>query len=169
MQVPGCAPGEPVAVSCHYGAVVRGPGLDKIDEADLQSRGECTRSCRVCGCSLSCSSSKIGLSNWVFGVYMFPVIYHPQSLLMSTLLRAFTIFWVFPVSFFVGLVNIQNLSTLWPGLVGIYCSRETRRDSCVSFAVSLPVKSPMGGRTAAVVRSDCLGGAALPVDSLATP
>lgn len=33
------------------------------------------------------------------------------------LCRAFTIFWVFPVSFFVGLVNIQNLSTLWPGLV----------------------------------------------------
>ena len=31
--------------------------------------------------------------------------------------RAFTIFWVFPVSSFVALVNIQNLSTLWPGLV----------------------------------------------------
>ncbi|OBZ71410.1 hypothetical protein A0H81_08778 [Grifola frondosa] len=28
----------------------------------------------------------------------------------------FTIFWVFPVSFFVGLVSIDNISTFWPGL-----------------------------------------------------
>ena len=38
-----------------------------------------------------------------------------RALTLST--RGFTIFWVFPLSFFVGLVNIQNLSTLWPGLV----------------------------------------------------
>ncbi|THH20111.1 hypothetical protein EW146_g1190 [Bondarzewia mesenterica] len=29
---------------------------------------------------------------------------------------AFTLSWVFPVSFFVGLVSIQNISTFWPGL-----------------------------------------------------
>ncbi|KAL0069815.1 hypothetical protein AAF712_003085 [Marasmius tenuissimus] len=29
---------------------------------------------------------------------------------------AFTIFWIFPVSLFVGLVSIQNISAFWPGL-----------------------------------------------------
>lgn len=31
--------------------------------------------------------------------------------------RAFTILWLFPVSIFVGLVSIQNISAFWPGLV----------------------------------------------------
>lgn len=33
--------------------------------------------------------------------------------------RSFTVFWVFPVSLFVTLVSIQNISTFWPGLVSL--------------------------------------------------
>lgn len=33
--------------------------------------------------------------------------------------RSFTVFWVFPVSLFVTLVSIQNISSFWPGLVSL--------------------------------------------------
>ncbi|KAI0755185.1 hypothetical protein C8Q80DRAFT_1093766 [Daedaleopsis nitida] len=46
---------------------------------------------------------------------------------------AFTIFWVFPVSFFVGLVNIQNLSTLWPGLLGYLQKHQWEEEILQSF------------------------------------
>ena len=39
------------------------------------------------------------------------------SALTTISLRAFTIFWVFPISLFVGLVSIQNISAFWPSLV----------------------------------------------------
>ena len=38
-------------------------------------------------------------------------------LALRGLSRAFTILWLFPVSLFVGLVSIQNISAFWPGLV----------------------------------------------------
>lgn len=37
--------------------------------------------------------------------------------LPTIFLRASTIFWVFPISLFVGLVSIQNISAFWPSLV----------------------------------------------------
>jgi len=36
-----------------------------------------------------------------------------------TIIRGFTLFWLFPVSLLVGLVSIQNVSLFWPTLVGI--------------------------------------------------
>lgn len=40
--------------------------------------------------------------------------------------RVFTIFWVFPVSSFVALVSIGNISSLWPALVCIPLSAPRR-------------------------------------------
>ena len=39
------------------------------------------------------------------------------SALTTIFFRASTIFWVFPISLFVGLVSIQNISAFWPSLV----------------------------------------------------
>ncbi|PIL22331.1 hypothetical protein GSI_15019 [Ganoderma sinense ZZ0214-1] len=52
---------------------------------------------------------------------------------------AFTIFWVFPVSFFVGLVNIQNLSTLWPGLLDFLQTHQWEEELLQSFVPTVLV------------------------------
>ncbi|KAI1793237.1 hypothetical protein LXA43DRAFT_231356 [Ganoderma leucocontextum] len=52
---------------------------------------------------------------------------------------AFTIFWVFPVSFFVGLVNIQNLSTLWPGLLDFLSTHQWEEELLQSFVPTVLV------------------------------
>ncbi|KAH9912692.1 uncharacterized protein BXZ73DRAFT_107327 [Epithele typhae] len=52
---------------------------------------------------------------------------------------AFTISWVFPVSFFVGLVNIQNLSTLWPGLLDFLKTHSWEEELLQSFVPTVLV------------------------------
>lgn len=39
--------------------------------------------------------------------------------MLKPISRGFTVFWLFPVSFLVGLVSIQNISAFWPSLVRI--------------------------------------------------
>ncbi|RDX49881.1 hypothetical protein OH76DRAFT_1349897 [Lentinus brumalis] len=51
----------------------------------------------------------------------------------------FTIFWVFPVSFFVGLVNIQNLSTLVPGLLSFLSTHQWEEELLQSFVPTVLV------------------------------
>ncbi|KAI0632056.1 DUF221-domain-containing protein [Trametes polyzona] len=46
---------------------------------------------------------------------------------------AFTLFWVFPVTIFVGLVNIQNLSTFIPGLMDYLQSHPWQEELLQSF------------------------------------
>ncbi|OSD02408.1 DUF221-domain-containing protein [Trametes coccinea BRFM310] len=46
---------------------------------------------------------------------------------------AFTLFWVFPVSIFVGLVNIQNLSTFIPGLLNYLDKHQWEEELLQSF------------------------------------
>ncbi|KAG1906688.1 uncharacterized protein F5891DRAFT_476392 [Suillus fuscotomentosus] len=45
----------------------------------------------------------------------------------------FTIFWVFPVSLFVGLVSIQSISTLWPSLYNYLSSHPWEEEVIQSF------------------------------------
>ncbi|TBU27050.1 hypothetical protein BD311DRAFT_666174 [Dichomitus squalens] len=52
---------------------------------------------------------------------------------------AFTIFWVFPVTSFVALVNIQNLSTLWPGLLNFLSSHQWEEELLQSFVPTVLV------------------------------
>ncbi|KAI0671009.1 DUF221-domain-containing protein [Trametes maxima] len=52
---------------------------------------------------------------------------------------AFTLFWVFPVSLFVGLVNIQNLSTFVPGLMHFLQGHQWEEELLQSFLPTLAV------------------------------
>ena len=63
-------------------------------------------------------TSKKFIRDWVVDVG----IWFVQSSVINNLLtcmihRAFTLSWLFPVSLFVGLVSIQNISAYWPSLV----------------------------------------------------
>ena len=60
------------------------------------------------------SSSRAGLLVSVSGIAFWLVILFDFIVIF---LRAFTVFWVFPVSLCVGLVSIQNISAFWPSLV----------------------------------------------------
>ncbi|KAK7681546.1 hypothetical protein QCA50_015278 [Cerrena zonata] len=52
---------------------------------------------------------------------------------------AFTIFWVFPVTIFVGLVSIQNISAFWPGLRRYLDKHEWEEELIQSFLPTLLV------------------------------
>ncbi|KAI0075096.1 hypothetical protein K474DRAFT_1600449 [Panus rudis PR-1116 ss-1] len=52
---------------------------------------------------------------------------------------AFTIFWVFPVSIFVGLVSIQNISAFWPGLKHYLDRHEWEEELLQSFLPTILV------------------------------
>ncbi|CAL1712846.1 unnamed protein product [Somion occarium] len=52
---------------------------------------------------------------------------------------AFTIFWVFPVSIFVGLVSIQNISAFWPGLRHYLDNHQWEEELLQSFLPTLLV------------------------------
>ena len=63
------------------------------------------------------SSSRIGSSTWGFGEPARTDWFDPGCLTSRN--RSFTVFWVFPVTLFVTLVSIQNISSFWPGLVSL--------------------------------------------------
>ncbi|KAF9267346.1 hypothetical protein L218DRAFT_1060664 [Marasmius fiardii PR-910] len=52
---------------------------------------------------------------------------------------AFTLFWLFPVSLFVGLVSIQNISAFWPGLKNYLERHEWQAEVLQSFIPTLLV------------------------------
>ncbi|EMD39889.1 hypothetical protein CERSUDRAFT_112144 [Gelatoporia subvermispora B] len=52
---------------------------------------------------------------------------------------AFTIFWVFPVTIFVGLVSIQNISAFWPGLERYLDNHAWEEELLQSFVPTLLV------------------------------
>jgi hypothetical protein len=61
------------------------------------------------------------IKDWVVNVGIwFAQVAQPCKLRVDMISRAFTLSWLFPVSLFVGLVSIQNISAFLPTLVRIF-------------------------------------------------
>ena len=85
----------------------------------------------------------------------FPVKVH-FPLDSDTSSRAFTLFWLFPVSLLVGLVSIQNISLFWPSLVS--SGFAPSHHSMLSYTTETILRpTPLAIRSHSVFHPDPLG------------